>query len=620
MKILHGFLVVLFLFSFWAAPIPVAGQTGIPAGATIDSAVLSLYVTQASPVEVDVHRITKAWTENGITWNGFAGAYDDAVVDSALVDSTGWKTFDVKTLVEAWVAGTNPNDGLLLSVLMPSNNDAALFDSSEASNVALRPKLEVCYTVANVGQNCLTFQRAGSPQGGVADAFIASNAPDTNNGSSNTLAVGHQYATGKANIVKQALVRFEIPVLRPAVSIVKYTNDQEAKDPNGTDVPNVVPGGPVVWTYKVTNTGNVPVARADVVVTDDQLGVTPAFDHEVSGNGDMVFDPAEVWMYSATGVGIDLYNPPGDVKVVPNACTQQGKLPPRIAYVNTGTVTIPGATASAKSSYCGPELEQWPFFYYIPLLNNGGKEGFFQVTVGYEDLPLDGSIKNDFDYNDWVVDIRGSGSITGQDPVTNVDLWRFMKFNIVPNGRGATFDHAFHIHFPAGTFKDSGTWSLILRDPNSAVVSTSSGPYDATTDVAIVIFEHTKQVFPQNYANTYEVNPIVSPQLTAELTIEFSQSTPFDPAQFDFSKPHGQGLFFDPHLHVYNTGESIERNDLRLLTVPDLTEDPYLWPEERVAIDRAYPLVDGTAPNFNFAPGWWKVKNHCVMDHVPCDN
>ncbi len=149
---------------------------------------------------------------------------------------------------------------------------------------------------------------------------------------------------------------------RPAISIVKYTNGQIASDPDGTDVPVIKPGDPVTWTYEVTNTGNVSVPAANVSVTDDQTGVTPAFDHVKTGNADTIFDPGEVWVYVATGVAVNLYNPPAGVTVVPGVCTHGQTQPPRTAYVNQGTASIPGATSTAKSSYCNPL-----FKVYFPL-------------------------------------------------------------------------------------------------------------------------------------------------------------------------------------------------------------------------------------------------------------
>ncbi|NLF03197.1 MAG: hypothetical protein GX601_19710, partial [Anaerolineales bacterium] len=51
----------------------------------------------------------------------------------------------------------------------------------------------------------------------------------------------------------------------PAIDIEKATNGEDADTPTGPYIPV---GDPVIWTYVVTNTGNVPLS--DVVVTDDQ--------------------------------------------------------------------------------------------------------------------------------------------------------------------------------------------------------------------------------------------------------------------------------------------------------------------------------------------------------------
>jgi len=141
----------------------------------------------------------------------------------------------------------------------------------------------------------------------------------------------------------------------PGVTIIKYTNGADANNPNAAGVPSIAPGATVTWTYKVTNTGQTSIPRAQVLVTDNTTGVVPAFASEISGNGDAVFNPGEVWLYSATGVALDLTLPaPAGVHVVANSCTAGGLQPPRTAYTNIGTVTIPGGTASDPSSYCNP--------------------------------------------------------------------------------------------------------------------------------------------------------------------------------------------------------------------------------------------------------------------------
>ena len=40
------------------------------------------------------------------------------------------------------------------------------------------------------------------------------------------------------------------------------------------------------------------------------------FDHVKTGNADTIFDPGEVWVYTATGLAVDLSAPPAGVKVV----------------------------------------------------------------------------------------------------------------------------------------------------------------------------------------------------------------------------------------------------------------------------------------------------------------
>ncbi len=171
------------------------------------------------------------------------------------------------------------------------------------------------------------------------------------------------------------------PSIHPGIDIIKYTNGQVASNPNGTDVPILQPGDPVTWTYKVTNTGDVSFPKADVVVTDNQPGVTPVYDSEITGNGDNTFNPGEVWLYKATGIAVDTTLPPQGVNIVHNACSLNNNLPYSPAYVNTGTVTVPGDSASANSSYCNPL--HYPYF---------GENGY----IGVEDW-----INGDYDYNDF---------------------------------------------------------------------------------------------------------------------------------------------------------------------------------------------------------------------------
>jgi hypothetical protein len=139
------------------------------------------------------------------------------------------------------------------------------------------------------------------------------------------------------------------------VTIVKFTNGADANNPNAAGVPNVAGGGVVTWTYRVTNTGNTSVPMANVAVTDSTTGVAPTFTSVLTGDVDTVFEPGEVWLYTATGSALNLLLPPPvGVTTVANSCTADGTQSPRTAYTNVGTVTIPGATDDDPSSYCNP--------------------------------------------------------------------------------------------------------------------------------------------------------------------------------------------------------------------------------------------------------------------------
>jgi len=87
------------------------------------------------------------------------------------------------------------------------------------------------------------------------------------------------------------------PTPAPGIQIIKTVNGEDANDFPG---PQVDAGSTVVWQYKISNTGNVPLSN--IKITDDQ-GVTPVYQ---SGdvNNNRLLDAGEVWIYSASGSAI----------------------------------------------------------------------------------------------------------------------------------------------------------------------------------------------------------------------------------------------------------------------------------------------------------------------------
>jgi hypothetical protein len=81
----------------------------------------------------------------------------------------------------------------------------------------------------------------------------------------------------------------------PALQVEKATNNEDADSPTG---PIIIVGDTVIWTYAVTNTGNMTFDT--VLLTDSDPDVDPVYvDGDANGNGDL--DVGETWNYEAGG-------------------------------------------------------------------------------------------------------------------------------------------------------------------------------------------------------------------------------------------------------------------------------------------------------------------------------
>ena len=137
----------------------------------------------------------------------------------------------------------------------------------------------------------------------------------------------------------------------PGIRIEKWTNGQDADDANGTDVPELVPGTTVTWTYFVENTGDVAYDVADIAVTDTEPGVSPALDPLSDNLGDGMLMPGEIWTYTANGIVENLLTPSAGVTVV-DGCTSADDGATQPAYENIGAVIVSGLSDVDPSHYC----------------------------------------------------------------------------------------------------------------------------------------------------------------------------------------------------------------------------------------------------------------------------
>lgn len=187
----------------------------LPPGAQLVSARLSLSVLytldgSALPQTVTVHRVTAPWDENTVTWNSFAGAYDPAVVAAFDVSGPGRYDVDITELVRAWIAGTYPNNGILLA---QGQTPYTCYASSENADSAARPSLRLEFVSFDGGGAVSTLVITDSNQtNDIPDAAIWGDGgywADQNLGANEFFAT-QLYSGSSGDILKQSLVGFDL--------------------------------------------------------------------------------------------------------------------------------------------------------------------------------------------------------------------------------------------------------------------------------------------------------------------------------------------------------------------------------------------------------------------------
>ena len=116
--------------------------SSIPAGANVTRADLWLRVTgeDDSEEEVNIYRVTDAWSENAANWNNAGNDFDASVVHATFVpDDTGWVRVDISSLVQSWVCGEFPNHGLML--IATSDDEESKYTSKEWDQGNRQPRL-----------------------------------------------------------------------------------------------------------------------------------------------------------------------------------------------------------------------------------------------------------------------------------------------------------------------------------------------------------------------------------------------------------------------------------------------------------------------------------------------
>lgn len=178
-------------------PADIAAPAGRGGDAPIEQVILHLYTLGPSYTEMSIHRILDEWSEDEVTYDSFANAYDPLPAGSFVSDAWGWQAIDITDLVQGWVSGDAPNHGLLIrhaEVDMPR----ATYASKDRAD--LHPYIEVHYAEA-LGFDMVQLEI-------LEDAFVWQAYPASNFGD-----LGLLYSGRKPNweFTKETLLRFETP-------------------------------------------------------------------------------------------------------------------------------------------------------------------------------------------------------------------------------------------------------------------------------------------------------------------------------------------------------------------------------------------------------------------------
>ena len=120
----------------------------LPAGATVSKATLRLYVDfVVKSGSFDVYQLNNSWSEGTLTYNtpppvlgaSATGGHPISITSASL---NQFQLIDITTLVQGWVSGSIPNNGVALALTSGSAGNFS-FDSKESLLTANGPELEI---------------------------------------------------------------------------------------------------------------------------------------------------------------------------------------------------------------------------------------------------------------------------------------------------------------------------------------------------------------------------------------------------------------------------------------------------------------------------------------------
>lgn len=148
----------------------------LPAGVTVNSATMSLYVEAEKnlPVTVSAFPLTESWVEYEVTWldrdknanlpwSTPGGTFTMTALDSvSIVEKNLFYDWDVTTAAAEWVSGTATNNGFILTAPTGGNSEVK-FSTIDDGSSARHPRLEICYQTTVAANDSAETDTAANP-------------------------------------------------------------------------------------------------------------------------------------------------------------------------------------------------------------------------------------------------------------------------------------------------------------------------------------------------------------------------------------------------------------------------------------------------------------------------
>ena len=231
--------------------------SSIAAKAQISSAVAWFHLKALKPHpegSITIHEITADWTETGITWESFGGAYRSSVIGMIPAQDAGdvWVAVNLTAQVQAWVNG-QPNYGILFEPTTDGTHTEytaredgtnpprleVVVGSGEASPVTIKAKGELESGVRRESKDKLAL--AYQPPGQIAfqpdaadgvDAYIWEANKTTNYGSDD-----ETWASQSTNNTSLSLFKFDIERIPAGSQILTAALSLHHRSGNNSNVP-----------------------------------------------------------------------------------------------------------------------------------------------------------------------------------------------------------------------------------------------------------------------------------------------------------------------------------------------------------------------------------------------